>query len=483
MRSHLRIVTRNNLLKYFSARCLATATTAAGKIAQQTPATAPFITGTKSKKTLEKPGVRNIVLVDGVRTPFLLSGTDYKDVMAHDLARAALLGLVKKTNVPFDAIGHIVMGTVIQEVKTSNIAREAALGAGFPLNIPAHTVTQACISSNQAITSAIGLLASGYCDGVIAGGVEFMSDVPIRFGRRMRKAMLSLNKAKTLPAKLPIFMQMASPSNWAPELPAVAEFSSSETMGHSADRLCAAFQVSRLEQDEYALRSHTLAKKATDDKLLDDLLTFKVPNKPTPVSRDNGIRPSSLEVMSGLKPAFIKPHGTITAANASFLTDGASACLLMTEAKALELGFKPKAFLRDFIYVAQDPKDQLLLGPAYSIPKLLSKAGLTLKDIDAIELHEAFAGQVLANLKALDSDFFAKNYMGLPQKYGAPSLDKINTWGGSLSIGHPFGATGVRLVTTAANRLIKDGGQYGLVAACAAGGLGHSIIVERYPSK
>jgi acetyl-CoA acyltransferase len=434
-----------------------------------------------TKKTLAKPGVKNIVLVEGVRTPFVVSGTEFKDVLAHDLARAALLELIRRTNVPFDIVGHIVFGTVIQEVKTSNIAREASLGAGFPENIPSHTVTQACISSNQAITSGIGLLASGYCDAVIAGGVDIMSDAPIRHSRQMRKILLSLNKAKTLQARLPLFWQMLSPKVWAPELPAVAEFSTNETMGHSADRLCAAFGVSRKEQDEFAFRSHSLAKKATVEGLLSDVSPYKVPGRLQPVTVDNGIRPSSLEQMAKLKPAFVKPHGTITAANSSFLTDGASACLIMTEEKALQLGYKPKAYLRDFIYVSQDPKDQLLLGPAYAIPRILSKSGLTLRDIDAFEIHEAFAGQVLSNLKALDSDYFGQKYLGLKQKFGSPPIDKINNWGGSLSIGHPFGATGVRLVTTAANRLIKDNGQFAMVAACAAGGQAHAIIVERYP--
>jgi acetyl-CoA acyltransferase len=355
------------------------------------------------------------------------------------------------------------------------------LGAGFPDSIPSHTVTQACISSNQAITTGMGLLASGYCDAVIAGGVDIMSDAPIRHSRQMRKLMLSMNKAKNLQARLPIIWQMLSPKVWVPELPAVAEFSTNETMGHSADRLCAAFNVSRKEQDEYAFRSHTLAKKATTDGLLVDVSPYKPPGRPQIVSVDNGIRPSSLEQMAKLKPAFVKPHGTITAANSSFLTDGASACLIMTEEKALALGYKPKAYLRDFLYVSQDPKDQLLLGPAYAIPRILKKAGLTVNDIDAFEIHEAFAGQVLANLKALDSDFFGQKYLGLKQKFGTVPMDKINNWGGSLSIGHPFGATGVRLVTTAANRLIKDNGQFAVVAACAAGGQAHAIVIERYP--
>jgi len=435
-----------------------------------------------AKKSLARKGVPNVVLVDGVRTPFLLSGTDYKNLMPHDLARGSLQGLLKRTGVDKDVIDYVIYGTVIQEVKTSNIAREAALGAGFSQHTPCHTVTMACISSNQAITSAMGMIASGYCDAVVAGGVEFMSDVPIRHSRKMRQLMLGINKAKTAGARAGMVLQMLNAKALTPELPAVAEFSTNESMGHSADRLCAAFGVSRQEQDDFARRSHTLAHEATERGDLTDILTYKIPGANKMISRDNGIRLSNEAQMAKLKPAFIKPHGTITAANASFLTDGASACLVMREEKALELGLKPKAYLRDYLYVSQDPKDQLLLGPAYATPKLLNKAKLALGDIDVFEYHEAFAGQILANLKALDSDFFAKDYMGLSEKFGAPNMDKFNLWGGSLSIGHPFGATGVRLAMAAANRLHKEDGQLALLAACAAGGQGHAMLLERYPN-
>ncbi|KAG1682294.1 Trifunctional enzyme subunit beta, mitochondrial [Nymphon striatum] len=423
-----------------------------------------------SKKTLNRPNTKNIVLVDGVRTPFLQSGTDFANLMPHDLQRNALLSLMRKTKISHDAVDYIIIGTVIMEVKTSNVAREAAMGAGFSLKTPAHTVTQACISSNQAITSGIGLIASGSADVVIAGGVESMSDVPIRFSKKMRKLMLSSTKAKTLGAKLSLLAKFR-PSMLAPDLPAVAEFSTGETMGHSGDRLATAFGVTRQEQDSFALRSHTLADKAAKEGLLSDICPVFVPNGKQPVTKDNGVRVSSMEKLGSLKPAFIKPHGTVTAANSSFLTDGASACLLMTEEKALAMGFKPKAYIRDFVYVSQDPKDQLLLGPTYATPKVLEKAGLSMKDIDVFEFHEAFAGQILANLKAMDSDYFAKTQMGRTSKVGVPPMEKFNMWGGSLSLGHPFGATGVRLVTTAANRLAKEDGQFALVAACAAGGL------------
>ncbi|XP_078460916.1 trifunctional enzyme subunit beta, mitochondrial [Lampetra fluviatilis] len=435
----------------------------------------------KSKQSLSRPGVKNVVLVDGVRTPFLMSGTSYNDMMPHDLARGALQGLLSRTGLPTDAVDYIVLGTVIQEVKTSNVAREAALGAGFSDRIPAHTVTMACISSNQAMTTGFGLIAAGQCDVVVAGGVEFMSDVPIRHSRKMRKTLLSLNKAKTVGQRLALASSLRL-AHFVPELPAVAEFSTSETMGHSADRLAAAFGVSRAEQDEFALRSHSYAKKAQEQGLLSDLVPLKVPGKDT-VTKDNGIRPSSMEQLARLKPAFIKPHGTVTAANSSFLTDGASAVLIMSEEKALAMGYKPKAYLRDFVYVSQDPKDQLLLGPSYATARLLAKSGLSLGDIDVFEFHEAFAGQILANMRAMDSDWFAQNYIGLKSKVGAPPAEKFNLWGGSLSLGHPFGATGCRLVTTAAHRLHREGGQYALVAACAAGGQGHGMIVEAYPQK
>lgn len=434
----------------------------------------------QQKKTLADPSGKNVVLVDGVRTPFLVSFTDYSKMMPHELARHALLGLLQKTGVSKDLIDYIIYGSVIQEVKTSNIGREAALAAGFSDKTPAHTVTMACISSNQAITTGIGMIAAGAYDVIVAGGVEFMSDVPIRHSRKMRALLLKLNRAKTPGQRLSLITSIR-PDFFVPELPAVAEFSSGETMGHSADRLAAAFGATRQEQDDYALRSHKLANEAQQKGYFTDLISVKVDGKDGVVAKDNGIRVSTPEQLAKLKPAFIKPHGTITAANASFLTDGASACLVMTEAKAKELGLKPKAYLRHFTYVAQDPVDQLLLGPAYGIPKILKSAGLTMKDIDTWEIHEAFAGQIISNLKALDSDWFAQKYLGLQSKVGSPEMEKWNKWGGSLSIGHPFAATGVRLAMHTAHRLVREDGQIGLISACAAGGQGVAMLLERHP--
>lgn len=438
-----------------------------------------LLSSAAAKPKVAKSG-KDMVLIDGVRTPFLMSSTTYKSLMPHDLQRMALVGLMQRTGLDKDLVDYICMGTVIQEVKTSNVAREAALGAGFSDLIPAHTVTMACISSNQAITTCLGLMNAGVYDVCVAGGVEFMSDVPIRHSRKMRQWMLALQKAKTPMAMLAHAAKLR-PDFFNPELPAIAEFSSNETMGHSADRLSATFGITRQEQDEFALRSHKLAAEAQSKGYLSDIIPVKVPKVNGFVDKDNGIRVSAPEQMAKLKPAFVKPHGTVTAANSSYLTDGASACLIMTEEKAKQLGLRPRAYLRQYTYVSQDPVDQLLLGPTYATPKVLELAGLSLNDIDVFEYHEAFAGQILANLKAMDSEWFAQNVMKRKSKVGQIPIDKLNNWGGSLSIGHPFGATGVRLAMHTANRLIREDGQYGVIAACAAGGQGVGMLIERHP--
>ena len=423
------------------------------------------------------------VLVDGARIPFLKSSTQYKHLMAYDLGRLAISGLLARNDLDPTTIDQVIMGTVIQEVKTSNVARESALGAGIPNTVPAHTVSLACISSNQAITSGMEMIRSGQAKIVLAGGTETMSDIPVRFKKKFRQKVLDARKYKS-PVEFLKFFKGLGIKDFLPELPAIAEFSTGETMGKSADRMAARFGVSRTDQDEFAMRSHHLAAKASVEGILsEEVLEVPVPPKFELVKSDNGFRAdTSMEKLGKLRPAFIKPHGTITAGNASFLTDGASASLIMDEQTALDLGLKPKAYLREYVYVSQDPGEELLLGPAYATPKVLDRMKLTMEDIDVFEVHEAFAGQVLAVLNALDSDEFAKKSLGKNEKVGRIPMDKMNTLGGSLSLGHPFGATGVRLVTTAANRLIREDGKYALVTACAAGGQGHAIILERYGS-
>ena len=430
----------------------------------------------------DETNLPNAVLVDGARIPFQRSGTAYNDMMAYDLGRIAIEGLLARSGINGSQLDRVIMGTVIQDVNTSNVARESALGAGIPNSVPAHTVTQACISSNQAITSAIELIKSGQAKIVLAGGTETMSDIPIRLRKNMRQKLLEARKYKS-PGDWLKFFKGLSLSDFLPEIPSISEFSTGETMGESCDRMAAHFGISRKAQDEYALRSHRLAAKATREGLLDDeLIPVPVPPKFDPVTHDNTFREdTSMEKLEKLRPAFIKPHGTVTAGNSSSFTDGASASLIMNEQTAKDLGLAPKAYLRNYTYVAQDPEDELLLGPAYATPKVLDSMNLTLSDIDVFEFHEAFAGQILTVLKALNSEKFAREHLDRDEKVGEVPMDKFNCWGGSLSLGHPFGATGTRIVTTAANRLIREDGTLALVAACAAGGQGHAIILERYP--
>ena len=424
---------------------------------------------------------KSIVLIDGCRTPFLRSGTDYMDLMSYQLGQFAIKGLLTKTGIDPKIIDSVVMGTVISNVKTSNVAREAALGAGIPNTTPCHTVTQACISANRAIADAVGQISLGHADIVIAGGTDNTSDTPIGFRKAMRKKLFNAQKLKTTGDMIKFALSLKL-KDFFPERPAVAEYTTQRTMGQDCEILTGKFAVTREEQDEFAVRSHQLAHKATEKGILkNEMCEVAVPPKFTPIKIDNGVRgDTKLEKIAKLRPAFDKKYGTLTAANSSFLTDGASAVLLMTEEKAKELGLTPKAKIVDFSFTGQDLEDELLLGNAYSVSKLLKQTGLNFSDIDVFEFHEAFAGQVLSNLKALASDEFAKEKLGRDKAVGEVPLDKLNLWGGSLSIGHPFGATGARIALTAANRLIAENGKYALLTACAAGAHGHAMLLERY---
>ncbi len=426
---------------------------------------------------------KKIVLIDGARTPFLRSGTDYMDLMSYQLGQYAISGLLHKTGIDPKEVGYVVMGTTISNVRTGNVARESALTAGILNTTPCHTVTMACISANQAIVSGMNVIQSGHADVVIAGGTDCTSDAPILFNKKMRKKLFLSQKLKGFADNMKFILSLR-PKDFVPEAPAIAEFLTGRTMGLDCDILTGRYQVGRKEQDEFSMRSHHLAAKADAAGLLaDEISAVEVPPKFKRIVKDNGIRPdTSIEKLGKLRPAFVKEGGTITAGNASFLTDGGAAVLIMTEEKAQQLGFTPKAYLHSYTFVGCDLEKELLLGPTYAISKLLRQNNMTFEDIDVFEFHEAFAGQILANLKCLASDEFAKEKLGREKALGEVPMDKFNLWGGSLALGHPFGATGARLVTTAANRLIKENGKYALLAACAAGAQGHAMILEKYNS-
>jgi len=424
---------------------------------------------------------RKAVLVDGCRIPFLRSGTGYRDLTPYDLGRLVLKALLTRTMIEPGKVEQVIMGSVISRLATSNVARESALGAGFPVHIPAFTITMACISANMAITSGVDLIRTGQADVVVAGGTESMSDIPISYQKPMRQKFMEAQRYKG-PLDYLKFLQGMRLKDLLPEIPSIAEFSTGRIMGEDCDRLAARLGVSREEQDEYAVRSHLAAATATKEGLLArEVEPVMVPPDFRPIREDNGFRAdTTLEKMVALRPAFVKKYGTVTAGNSSFLTDGAAAVLLMAEDTAKALGYTPKASIRAYAYSAQDPQEELLLGPAYATPKALDLAGLELTNMDVFEFHEAFAGQILANLKCLASDRFAGEKLGRSRKVGNVPMEKFNTLGGSLSLGHPFGATGARLVTTAVNRLIREDGTFALVAACAAGAMGSAIILERW---
>lgn len=420
------------------------------------------------------------VLIDGQRTPFQKSGTGYKDLISYDLARMAISSLIAKTQISPRQVDRVIFGTVISNFTTSNVAREAALAAGIPVSTPAHTVSQACISANQAITSGADLIRTGQADVVLAGGTESLSDIPIRYRKRFRQKLIESQKYRSFTDYFK-FLRGLKLSDWLPEIPSISEFSTGLTMGQDCERLAARFGAGREQQDAFAVRSHQFAAKAAEEGLFDDeIAPVGTPPDFQPVTTDNGVRgDTTMEKMSQLKAAFVRPYGNVTAGNSSFLTDGAAAVLLMSEEAAHAGGHQPKVAIKEYVYSAQDPSEALLLGPAFSTPRALEKTGLTVRDIDVFEFHEAFAGQIVANLKCLDSDSFARDYLGRDKKVGEIPMEKFNTLGGSLSLGHPFGATGARLLTTAANRLIREDGQFALIASCAAGGLGSAIILER----
>ncbi|HEY9854300.1 MAG TPA: acetyl-CoA C-acyltransferase [Stenomitos sp.] len=423
---------------------------------------------------------RKVVVVEGSRTPFLRSQTAFADLMAYQLGAIAVSGLLQKTGLDPALVDRLLMGTVIAEPRTSNLAREVALAAGLPETLPAYTVTAACTSANVAISSAVEAIAVGMADVVIAGGAEMLSDVPIRFSRPLRQRLIAAQKAKG-PGDYVKLLGGLKPTDILPDTPAIAEFSTGLTMGQSAERLVKRTGVTREEQDAYALASHQRAAKATEAGLLEQQITpALVPPTFQPITADNGVRgDSTLEKLASLPPVFDRQFGTVTAGNSSFLTDGAAVVLLMSEERAQELGYEPLASIVGYAMVAGEPVEELLSGPSVAIPQALDQVGIGLDQVGVVELHEAFAGQMVANLKLLADPAYARERLGRDRAMGEIDPAKLNAWGGSLSIGHPFGATGARLVTTAAQRMQHEDAEFGLVSACAAGALGHALVLQR----
>jgi acetyl-CoA acyltransferase len=423
---------------------------------------------------------RRVAIVAGVRTPFAKAGTAFKSISAIDLGKLCVAELLQRTNLDGKEVQALVFGTVIPSVLAPNIAREVSLLPLLPKGVQAFSVSRACASANQAITDAADQIALGQLDVAIAGGSESLSNIPILHAQGFAEALVLASKARSLPARLRALARIR-PKDLVPVTPAIAEPSTGETMGESAEKMAKLNAITREEQDHFALRSHRLAAAGTaDGRLTAEIMPVYVPPKfDSVLTSDNGIREdTSYEQLAVLKPVFDRKYGTVTAGNSSPLTDGGACVLLMNEEKAKALGYPVLGIIRSYAYAALDPGEQLLQAPVLAAPVALKRAGLTLKDMDLVEMHEAFAAQVLSNLKGFESKWWAER-AGFSQPVGEVDRARLNVMGGSIALGHPFGATGARITTTLLNELRRRGGQFGLMTVCAAGGMGFAMVVER----
>ena len=426
-----------------------------------------------------RPG-RRVAIVAGLRTPFAKSGTVFRDVSATALARHAARELLVRSELDGREVDEVIFGQVVSSVRAPNVAREVSLLPQLLPSVPAYTLNRACASAAQAITNAADQIALGHADTILAGGVESLSDIPVLHSRRFSQILVEAGKARSAGRRVRALAR-TRPRDLVPVTPAVAEPSTGETMGQSAEKMAKENGITREAQDRIALMSHERAAEASADGRLTAEIApwFGGRDMDQIVTTDNGIRSdTSLEALAELRPVFDRRYGSVTAGNSSPLTDGAAAVLLMAEEKAAALGYEPLAFIRSYAVAAVDPGWQLLMGPVYAVPRALERAGITWAELGLVEIHEAFAAQVLSNVQAWDSEAWAER-LGLAAPVGRVDWECTNVMGGSIAIGHPFGATGARLVTTLANEMQRRDVQFGLVSICAQGGMGYAVVLER----
>lgn len=420
-----------------------------------------------------------VAIVAGLRTPFAKQATAFTGISALQMGSWVVNELLCRTEIPLKEIQQLVYGQVIQMPAAPNIAREIVLSTGMDVNTDAYSVSRACATSFQTTVNVAQSIMSGDIDVGIAGGADSSSVLPIGVTKNLAGILVGLTKAKSIGQRLALLKRLKT-KDLLPVPPAVAEYTTGLTMGQTAEQMAKTHGISRADQDALAHRSHSLAAKSWDEGLLaEQVMVAHVPPYKAFIEQDNTIRTdSSLAGYANLKPVFDRKHGTVTAANSSVLTDGASAILLMSEGKAKSLGYQPLGYIKSYAFSAIGVEQDMLMGPAYATPIALARAGVKLSDLTLIEMHEAFAAQALANIKMLASKTFAKEKLGQSQAVGDIDMDKFNVQGGSLAYGHPFAATGTRLITQICYELKRRGGGLGLTTACAAGGLGAAMIIE-----
>jgi acetyl-CoA C-acetyltransferase len=422
--------------------------------------------------------VRRVAIIGGNRIPFARSNTAYFGVSNQEMLTAAINGLVDRFNLQGVRIGEVAAGAVMKHSRDFNLVRECVLGSRLAPETPAYDVQQACGTGLEAAILVANKIALGQIDSAIAGGVDTTSDAPIGVNEEKRKVFMAINKAKTNGEKAKLALKLLNPKWFMPDVPRNGEPRTGLSMGEHQAITAAEWGVSRQEQDELAWKSHqNLAASYAEGWQKDLISPFKG------LDRDNNMRgDSTLEKLATLKPAFGGEGGTMTAANSTPLTDGASVVLLASEEWAKERGLPVLAYLTFGEVAAVDflkKKEGLLLAPAYAVPSMLNKAGITLQDFDYYEIHEAFASQVLSTLKAWEDGNFCKERLGLDKPLGAIDRAKLNVKGSSLAAGHPFAATGGRILANAAKLLNEKGKGRVLISVCAAGGQGVTAIVEK----
>lgn len=422
--------------------------------------------------------MKKVVLVGGARIPFCRAGTNYANSTNQEMMTAAAKAVVEKFRLQGKALGDFACGGVMNHSSDWNLAREIALGCGLANETPGMGIQRACGTSLEAAINIGNKIAMGQIESGIAGGFDSMSDVPIAYRPSFAKKLLRLNGARTFGQKLSAIFSFR-PSDLKPRFPAVVEPRTGLSMGEHCELMAQEWKISRQEQDELALASHQKAAKAWADGFYKDLV-FPFAG----ATKDNNVRgDGSLEKMAKLKPAFEKSSkGTLTAANSTPLTDGAAAVFLCSEDYARKNHLPIQAYFVDCEVAAVDftvKKEGLLMAPAYAVPRMLVRRGLKLQDFDFYEIHEAFAAQVLCTLKAWESEEFCRTRLGLPGKLGSIDRSKLNVVGGSVALGHPFGATGARIIATLGKLLEQKGGGRGLISICTGGGMGVTAILEK----
>ncbi|WP_133407525.1 acetyl-CoA C-acyltransferase FadI [Parashewanella tropica] len=431
------------------------------------------------KQQLTNSRGERVAIVSGLRTPFAKQATALHGISALDLGKMVVNEMLSRSELDPKLIDQLVYGQVVQMPAAPNIAREIVLGTGMNVHTDAYSVTRACATSFQSTANIAESILLGNAEIGIAGGADSSSVVPILASKRLARGLVDLSKARTLGQRWNIIKKLRL-KDLLPVPPAVAEYSTNLSMGQTAEQMAKTHQISRADQDELAHRSHTLATQTWESGVLNDevMVTHVSPYKSF-LEKDNNIRTdSNLAGYAKLRPVFDRKHGTVTAANSTPLTDGASAVILMSEGKAKALGYDPIGYIKSYAFSAIDVWEDMLMGPSYATPKALANAGMQLEDLDLIEMHEAFAAQALANMKMFASKKFAEEKLGQSRAIGEIDMSKFNVLGGSIAYGHPFAATGTRLITQVCNELKRRGGGTGLATACAAGGLGAAMIVE-----